>query len=146
MVRSSSFKLMRWLSAALIAGIGIAFLVGGIQLTLLKSESNRMKSVIHEFMAFYNVVYEYKRAGQPPPDTLRQAVANDTTLGLRWIRSGIDPWGTAFSYTVVSKRRAGATDYEVTIRSFGPNRIDDQGASDDLQHIYLLTLYDDPNS
>lgn len=44
-----------------------------------------------------------------------------------------DPWGSPIAYDLVEVRIQDATDVLVSVRSLGPNRVDEQGLGDDIQ-------------
>jgi hypothetical protein len=143
MARYGSSKAIYCLKMAIAILIGTALLVGVGTLARRKAENNKITHVVTELMAFSSVMGNFDSAGQPPPNALAQAVVNDDTKGLRYIRSGVDPWGSPFYYRVTAKRSTGYTAYEVTVRSFGSNRIDEGGKGDDFENVYHVTVFDE---
>ena len=81
--------------------------------------------------------------GTLPPATLADTIKDweaklspfdpDYPVG-RWLRSGKDAWGSDFVYQVDAETRI------VTIRSVGANKIDENGAGDDVQRQFDMNF------
>ena len=90
----------------------------------------------HEMGTFQRVVDEYSAKNQVPPRLLADLVKSTTEPGMRLLRRGQDPWNNTFVYNVQILRQSdGTIDFSVTLRSVGPNGIDENGKGDDIQRI-----------
>lgn len=94
---------------------------------------------------FINLIKrEFESKNLPPPATLAEVVtpkvlrANHCTRSLRYIRSGIDPWGNRFRYEV---EKRGPSVFQVSIRSIGPNCLDEYGQGDDRQRTTSIIIW-----
>ncbi len=90
----------------------------------------------------WELLFQYSEVGKTPPPTLAEFMRaweqrtsdddDDSPKYCKWLKSGKDPWGSPFHYDVDTE------DKMLTIRSFGPNRKDEFGSGDDVQHRYDL--------
>lgn len=91
-----------------------------------------------EIMAYdSSVALEYTLRNSPPPSTLQKTLDHVDDRHFTVLRTGKDPWGNPLIYNVTS-RTSGlrTTAYQMTIQSFGPDGIDNQGAGDDILGKY----------
>lgn len=105
-----------------------------------REDYHRLTGLLHDYSIVSRVLDEWVAAtGEPPPSNLIDLVEGvPSKPNLRWIAKQVDPWGTPLIYR--SSRLAGSEIYEVTLRSWGPDRTDDNGGGDDMQRTYLVVV------
>jgi hypothetical protein len=110
------------------------------------SPSNYPEQLVREFGDLRTLMKWYANENKLPPSTLAETIREwekmpqgtpfsieDDSSHFRWLRSGKDPWGAPFVFDVDTKKKM------VTIRSLGPNCVDELGAGDDIEHKFDLS-------
>jgi hypothetical protein len=135
---------VRSLLRTIAGGLIVVFLVIAFLFVADRQENARKtERVVMELCQFRDAMYECQDRNIPPPTSLVEATSTDTIYPSIRIKQGVDPWGSPYFYDV--EEIVGKIDiaYSVTLRSFGPNRVDDGGEADDLQNEYLVILFTD---
>lgn len=98
-------------------------------------ETTKHQEIERQFLSFSTVMYLYgEEHGELPPGPLATTVESLA----EWDKSGFaarcptiyrdrDPWGNSFTYIIDDDRKSSI------LRSVGPNGVDDNGGSDDIE-------------
>jgi hypothetical protein len=69
-----------------------------------------------------------------PPKTLAEVFSEYKEPGMKYLPGGRDPWGNPFVYEMrIVTENEEMKEFEVLLRSFGPNGRDESGQGDDIQ-------------
>jgi hypothetical protein len=131
--RSSKSRMRITLGTFAIAFCIVVCLVSWRVVTL-SIDTQKRNRLWDEFGAVTAVVAEYGIFERMPPSTLDEFLSESKERGMRYLRSGRDPWGNEFIYMVrITCVTEVATYFEVIIRSKGRNGIDEGGKGDDVE-------------
>jgi hypothetical protein len=93
-------------------------------------------SLQREYGSFQGVILHYGGEKKVPPNSLAAILKDRPEPGMRMLRQGVDPWGTPFILRLRTITQAdGTIDFIVTLRSAGPNRLDEDGRGDDIETV-----------